>query len=195
MIPSAAECVCIAADLICKPKTTTTHETNVALTAAYISDYRFWIAYDLLYNNSTWADHWLVKIENSATCWQAPRLPNLGNSCWFNASIQATATVIKQANRFSTNFSDETTTIKSNESNDNNHLISLLLQLLSKKTVNRNVLEKALKFACEQCSFTYGTQQNPAEVFRRSSLISALFEAVYCGSFNLKFTIGVAIVS
>ena len=90
--------VCIAADLICKPKTTI-HETNVALTAAYISDYRFWIAYDL-YNNSTWADHRLVEIENSAICWQAPRLLNLGNSCWFNATIQATAAVIKQANRF-----------------------------------------------------------------------------------------------
>ena len=141
---SCGVCVCIAADFICKPKTTTIHETNVTLTSAYISDYRFWIAYDL-YNNSTWADHRLVEIENSAKCWQAPRLPNLGNSCWFNATIQATAAVIKQANRFPTDFSDETTTIKSNESNDNNHLISLLLQLLSKKTVNKNVLEKALK--------------------------------------------------
>ena len=129
---SCGVCVCIAADLICKPKTSTTHETNVALTTAYISDYRFWIAYDL-YNNSTWADHLLVEIENSATCWQAPRLPNLGNSCWFNATIQATAAVIKQANRFSTDFFDKTTTIKINESNDNNHLISLLQQILSKK--------------------------------------------------------------
>ena len=177
--------VCIAADLICKPKTTTIHETNVALTAAYISDYRFWIAYDL-YNNSTWADHRLVEIENSAICWQAPRLLNLGNSCWFNATIQATAAVIKQANRFWTNFSDETTTIKINESNDSNHLISLLLQLLSKKTVNRNVLEKALKFACEQCSFAYGTQQDPAEFFRRSSLISTLFERGLWRKFQSK---------
>ena len=46
---------------------------------------------------------------------------NKGN-CWFNATIQATAAVIKQANRFPTDFSDKITTIKSNESNDNNHL-------------------------------------------------------------------------
>ena len=123
----------IAADLICKPKTATTNETDVALTAAYISDYRFWIAYDL-YNNSIWPDHRLVEIEDSAICWQAPRLPNLENSCWFNATIQANAAVIKQANRFLTDFSDERTTIKSNKS----HLSSLLLQLLSKKTVNNS---------------------------------------------------------
>ena len=57
---------------------------------------------------------------------------------------------------------------------------------MSKKTVNKNVLEKVLKFACEQCSFTYGTQQDPAEFFRRSSLIAALFKRGLLRKFQSK---------
>ena len=155
-------CVCIVVEnIIWKDK----HQrTETFQTAQYISDYRFCIPY-FLYANSTKADYRLNNIERTAVCRQTPGLPNIGNTCYFNASVQSVVALLKQNGIFS---------LKERAVEKNVPLITLINHLLSNNPVNEELIREAVLSACYQCNFEFGTPQDAEEFFRLSGVVDVL---------------------
>ena len=156
---SSDVCVCIAAEMICK-ESIGSNQINIGFVSApNIPDYRYTMAYDL-YRNSTKVDSLVNKIAKFSVLSQTYGLPNLGNTCWFYAAIQAIVHELKEA-KLDTNSSWEFQSPKTNS------LIGVLLEkLLLHKPVSENLLKEAITLACNQCKFDFCTQNDPEEFYR-----------------------------
>ena len=159
--------VCIAAEMICKTVIESDNTDVTCISAPNISDYRYSIAYDL-YRNSTKVDLLVNKIAKLSVLSQTYGLPNLGNTCWFNAAIQAIAFVLKQAKSHINNNS------KFESPKTSGVLGTLFEQLLFYKPVGENLLKEAIILACNLCKFEFGTQNDPEEFYRLSELNDVL---------------------
>ena len=161
---SCGVCVCIAAEMICEAAIGD-NEINIKnfVSVPNISDYRYTMTYNL-YRNSTKVDFLVNEIAKSSVFSQTLGLPNFGNSCWFNAVIQAIAYVLKTA-KFDANSTSEF-----QSPNTNSGLGILLEKLLFNRPVSENLLKEAITLACNQCKFEFGTQNDPEEFYRLSEL-------------------------
>ena len=167
--------VCKFADyIIHRDKNSNSDIVDAVLNDNDVLNYRFWI-FDQLYANSSLVDHRLNYIATH-------KLLNLGNTCWFNVIVQAVfALIINQGNR-SKNFGRKTIATFEN----NNCLHNFVMDLVRNKKLTKSRLEEAVKFACSQCNFAYGEQQDAAEFYRLSSLTELLKNNGLSCSFQSK---------
>ena len=139
---SCGVCVCIAAEMICEAAIGD-NEINIKnfVSVPNISDYRYTMTYSS-YRNSTKVDFLVNEIAKSSVFSQTHGLPNLGNSCWFNAVIQAIAYVLKTA-KFDANSNSEF------QSPNTNSVLGILLEkFLFDRPVSENLLKEAITLAC-----------------------------------------------
>ena len=92
-------------------------------------------------------------------------LPNLGNTCWFNATVQAIVTVIKKVN---------SAEIKCGAHLNDDELQSFLVQIVNGKLNVEAYLQKTILSVCKKCKFQYGAQQDAEEFYRLSNLTNIL---------------------
>ena len=110
-------------------------------------------------------DYRLNNIESTAVGRQTPGLPNIGNTCYFNAPVQSVVALLKQNGIFS---------LEKRAEEKNVPLIFLINHLLSNNPVNEKLIREADLSACYQCNFGFGTPQDAEEFFRKSGLVNIL---------------------
>ena len=160
---SCGVCVCIAAEMICEA-VIGDNEIDIKnfVSVPNISDYRYSLLWLTIYTEILQKlIFWYAK---SSVFSQTHGLPNLGNSCWFNATIQAIAYVLKTA-KFDANSTSEL------QSPNANSVLGILLEkLLFNWPVSENLPKEVITLACKQCRFEFGTQNDPEEFYRLSKL-------------------------
>ena len=155
---SCGVCVCIAADAICEATLSKCPVENISLPP--ILQFRQWMAYSL-YANSTTSNALIQKANIAAIDRYTVGIPNIGNSCWFNSVLQATASSIKETQR---NASAPKLNFK--ESN----LATSLTHLLNSSQIPLDLLQETIRTVCSECQFEFGQQQDAEEFFSRSEM-------------------------
>ena len=126
-------CVCIAAEKICAAEIGGHNLYEILIPA--IAEYRSIIVYEL-FATSKLVDVFLNEIAISLNSKQTCRLPNLGNTCWFNAIMQSIAAVLKRANKSPSDLSLNMP-LHVNRS-------AGFIEIFSGKIENENLLKEAL---------------------------------------------------
>ena len=158
---SCGVCVCIAAELICKA-TITNADIN-ALMVPDIMEYRCVMMYHL-FASSEKVDVMFNDVAKSLQSNLQPGLPNLGNTCWFNATIQSIVAVLKHANITPDNL------LSSMPLTLINGLCFCFFDLLSGKPTSDDILQDAVNSAYNLCAFTRCSQNDPEEFYRKADL-------------------------
>ena len=160
---SCGVCVCIAANMI--NKSVLCENSANKITGPHVNDFRYTIMHDL-YAYATQCDPLINEVGKAVFGDSAVlTLPNIGNTCWFNSTIQAIVAVSKKIS-----FAKS----KSNEPLLENDLKSFVIGMISGKIDNETALKKAILFVCETCTFRFGDQQDPEEFYSQSNLTSIL---------------------
>lgn len=92
--------VCMAVDIVCQAVKNNVEPEVKNLAEANIRQYRNWMAY-MLYANSSQSSPTLHVVAKATLFDYAVGLDNLGNTCWFNAVIQAIIAIVKKAKAIS----------------------------------------------------------------------------------------------
>ena len=160
---SCGVCVCIAAEMICKAEI---GDHNIhKISVPVICEYRSITVYEL-FATSKLVDVLVNEIAISLNSNKTFGIPNLGNTCWFNAIMQSMAGVLRNANK---SLSDLTLN-KPLLVNDT--LFACLVEIFSGKIENENLLKEAVQSACNICDFKQGFQNDPEEFYRLANLRS-----------------------
>ena len=160
---SCEVCVCLSAMAIFE--SVFNDKSVVEFSAASVNDFRYSITHELCASAIQCAPLLNEAGKGTLDDGAVTGLPNLGNTCWFNATVQAIVTVIKKVN---------SAEIKSSAHLNDDELQSFLVQIVNSKLNVEAYLQKTILSVCKKCKFQYGAQQDAEEFYRLSNLTNIL---------------------
>ena len=160
---SRGVCVCLAAMAIFE--SVFNDKSVVEFSTASVNDFRYSITYELCASAIQCAPLLNEVGKGTLDDGAVTGLPNLGNTCWFNATVQAIVTVIKKVN---------SAEIKSSAHLNDDELQSFLVQIVNGKLNVEAYFQKTILSVCKKCIFQYGAQQDAEEFYRLSNSTNIL---------------------